>query len=187
MDVLAVLIAAGEGKRWDGRGHKLLAPFHERPLLCWAIDHAVDSGLEVLVVYGAIDYTDIATSAGARAIENPDWKQGQATSLALTCDVARSEGRDAIVVGLGDQPLLHPSSWTTVANAPHDFDIVVATYEGQRGHPVRLSASTWPLLRRTGDQGARLLMSERPDLVRELACRGNPADIDTLEDLNRWS
>ncbi|MBI1843707.1 MAG: nucleotidyltransferase family protein [Actinobacteria bacterium] len=185
--VLAVLLAAGAGERWAGPGHKLTTMFRGKPVVVRAIEHVVASGLDVLVVHGAVDLTALARGCGARVVLNPRWIEGQASSLGVACDVATREGFDAIVVGLGDQPLLRSSAWSAVAGAADDLDIVVATYDGVRGHPVRLAASTWPLLDRTADRGAGQLLRNRPDLVREVACEGNPADIDTMEDLRRWS
>jgi CTP:molybdopterin cytidylyltransferase MocA len=83
-------------------------------------------------------------------------------------------------------PGLTPSAWRTVAEA-EGGPIVVATYGDRRGHPVRLDATVWTLLPTSGDEGARSLISRRPELVTEVACEGKATDIDTREDLRRWS
>jgi len=102
-------------------------------------------------------------------------------------EAAERAGHDLAVIGLGDQPLVSPAAWRLVAEADAELPIVVATYGGERRNPVRLSRSVWAELPTEGDAGARVLMAGRPELVSEVACPGEPADVDTQEDLARWS
>lgn len=196
-----MVLAAGGGSRWraslatppgsdrpgsnQGAAHKLLAPFQGSTVVEWAVGHAVAAGLSATwVVTGAVDLSGVL-GPDVETLFNPSWAEGQATSLGVAVARARQQGVGALVVGLGDQPLVPPESWAAVAAS--EADIAVATYDGQRRNPVKLSAQVWDLLPAVGDEGARALIRSRPDLVREVPCQGNPVDIDTREDLDRWS
>lgn len=185
--VAAVLLAAGGGARFGGGGHKLLAPLRGRPVVAWALQAAVAAELDaVVVVTGAVPLDDlVAAVAGDRAVvvRNDRWRDGQAGSLQAGIGWCASRGFDAAVVGLGDQPLVGTAAWRAVAGATH-APVVTATFGGRRRPPVRLARAVWPLLPREGDDGARVLMEQRPDLVGEVACRGNPVDVDTPENLH---
>ncbi|MHB8671486.1 MAG: nucleotidyltransferase family protein [Acidimicrobiales bacterium] len=184
MSSIAVVLAAGAGQRFAGDQHKLRASFRGRPLVEWAVDAARRSGLDTIVVTGAVDLADVLDPEVV-VVPNPGWSSGQASSLDVARSWALSHGHDAMVVGLGDQPLVTTEAWSAVAAS--DGSIAVATYRGRRRNPVRLARDVWPLLPATGDEGARALMRRRPDLVVEVACSGEPADVDTVEDLRRWS
>jgi CTP:molybdopterin cytidylyltransferase MocA len=196
----AILLAAGAGSRFAGTHHKLFANLPARgadpagSVVERSLAHVVASSIgPVIVVTGAVEDLVTATDADGDTpavivCHNPSWADGQSTSLRVGLDAAGRLGATSVVVGLADQPFVEPDAWRAVAAA--DGPIVVATYDGHRGNPVKLDATVWPLLdepaRHDPDAGARALMRVRPDLVREVPCTGSPADIDTEEDLRRW-
>lgn len=181
----AVLLAAGEGSRFEGPTHKLRAPFRGRPLAAWAIEAVVAAGLdEVIVVTGAVDLADLIPT-GVTVLHNENWSQGQASSLRGAVWYAETQSHDAIVVGLADQPMVPSAAWQAVAAS--SSPIAIADFDGDRRPPTRLAKDVWPLLPVSGDEGARGVLRARPDLVEAIACNGSPVDIDTLEDLRTWS
>ncbi len=183
-----MVLAAGGGTRFRAgpdAAHKLLADWSGRPLVWWAVSSALAAGLDrTWVVTGAVDLGGVLPD-GTETLSNPAWAEGQASSLRVAVSKARLEGLDAVVVGLGDQPLVSSGAWQAVARCVSP--IAVATYDGARRNPVRLSAGVWDLLPRNGDHGARSVIRDRPDLVMEVPCQGDPADVDTREDLERWN
>ena len=191
----AIVLAAGAGSRFratDGRVgvHKLTALLSGRPVSSWALEAVRQADFEtVIVVTGAIELDPHSTSF-ATIVHNPGWASGQATSLQCGLRVADKLGTEAVVVGLGDQPFITAAAWRAVAASPSE--IAVATYPDsdgrpRRANPVLLRRSIWALLPSEGDQGARSLMSRRPELVTEVSCTGSPVDIDTMEDLQQWN
>ncbi len=190
--VAAVVLAAGGGSRFAGPGHKLLAPFRGRPVVEWALRAAAASGCgATLVVTGAVDLAPVLEAAGladrVTPVANPAWAEGQATSVAAALAAVAAGGFDSAVVGLGDQPLIPARAWQLVATSALDHPLAVATYGGRRRNPVRLDRVVWPDVAVVGDEGARGLLARSPELVAEVPCPGEPADVDTLEDLSRWS
>lgn len=185
MTTAAAVLAAGGGSRFEGSAHKLLAPFRGRPMVRWAVDAACAAGVdEVAVVVGAVDLAGVLPD-GVSVVANDRWRDGVATSLQAAVRWADEAGHEAVVVGLGDQPLVPAGAWRAVALSASP--IAVATYGGERRNPVRLHRSVWGLLPTEGDEGARAVFARAADLVGEVACDGEPADVDTVEDLGRWS
>ena len=127
---------------------------------------------DVVVVLGA---HDIETSA--RTVHCSEWERGRGASLrcglqALPDDVA------AAVVVLADGPSLSPDAIDRVLQVWRESaaEVVAATYEGNRGHPVLLARAAWD---RVPDEGARSL----PALLVPCDDLGAPGDVDVPDDL----
>jgi CTP:molybdopterin cytidylyltransferase MocA len=181
MTIAALVLAAGGGSRYVGPTHKLLAPYRGRPLVATALDAVAAASFdEMAVVAGAIDFVDVVP-AGMQVLENPDWASGLSSSLRVGIAWCARQGHDAVVIGLGDTPGVPTSAWEALRLV--DADVAVASFGGQLRPPVKLSAARYPDVPTEGDVGARALW-HRPGTL-EVACDGDPSDIDTLDDLTR--
>jgi molybdenum cofactor cytidylyltransferase len=187
MTTLAVVLAAGAGSRFGATSHKLRAVIDGVSILTRAVTNARLSKIgDVVVVTGAQRFEDLLEDT--HTIHNDSWQTGQRSSVLCAIDEAERRGCDVVVIAAGDQPFVTPEDWQAVASDPSP--IAVATYNGQRGTPVRLHKSVWETFRTMqgdADAGARSLMHLHPELVSEVACKGSGVDIDTTEDLERWT
>lgn len=185
---MGLILAAGSGERFQASGGdrpKVMSILRGKPLVAHVLAAVGTAGLdEVAIVEGADDLGEIVP-AGVTRLRNPRPGEGIASSLQVGLGAARTGGHDAVVVALGDQPGVTAGAVRLLASQPPDPPIAVATYAGRRGTPVRVHASVWDLLPVTGDEGARALMRSRPELVQEVPCPGEPADVDTVQDLER--
>lgn len=182
---IAVLLAAGGGRRFGGSTHKLLAVHDGRTVWQHSLGHLLDAGFRhTIVVTGATALHPLPPEV--THVHHPGWADGQAGSLRAGVAAAEALGADHVVVGLADQPAIPASAWKAIAGA-RPAPITVATYDGETGpNPVRLRADVWPLLPASGDAGARHVIAAHPEWVTTVACLGSAFDIDTWEDLRRW-
>jgi molybdenum cofactor cytidylyltransferase len=182
----AAVLAAGRGSRLGGDASKPLLEWRGRPLVAWALDAALASGLApVLVVVGyRADEVRAALAGEAEIVENPEWEEGIASSLrAVLTALTTRPAVDAVCVGLADQPLVGAEAYRRVAAT--EAELVVPTYDGQPGNPVKLARSLWAeALELRGDVGARALARDRAVHI-DCTGTGSAADVDTLEDLER--
>jgi CTP:molybdopterin cytidylyltransferase MocA len=186
--VRAIVLAAGAGSRFGGG--KLAASIDGKPVLAHVLDALAEAGLANPVVVLAPGGDHPAIDLGnAERITNPDPGRGLASSLQLGWAGAMGAERppDAVVVTLGDQPLIRAEVLRSIALMPLDRTrpIVAARYKRSGAHnPVRVEAGAAELIHQAaGDRGLGPILQRHPELVRWLDVDGDNPDVDTATDL----
>jgi CTP:molybdopterin cytidylyltransferase MocA len=163
--IAAVVLAAGASSRFGAPKQAILLP----EVLARLEETDVDA---VVVVSGAY-----SLETAAPTVECEDWERGPGASL--RCGLAAlPSGVEAAVVVLADGPDLAPATVDRIIEVWQESaaEVVAATYDGVRGHPVLLARSAWP---QVPDEGARSL----PALTVPCDDLGAPGDVDTPEQL----
>ncbi len=183
--IAAVILAAGQSSRMGQ--HKLLLPVQGKPLLLHAVEHAIAAGFaEVLVVVGYHAEAVRALLSGypVRLVENPNYAQGQSTSLRAGIAALPTQTTAAMIL-LGDQPLVSPAILQRLMRAWRDSGrpIVAPYYAGQRGNPVLFARALFPeLLGVSGDQGGREVLQKHAADIEPVPI----AEADAAQDLDTW-
>jgi CTP:molybdopterin cytidylyltransferase MocA len=164
--IAAVVLAAGAATRFGAPKQQLLLP----RVLARLAESPVD---ETVVVVGA----HAIQAEGARVVECPGWEQGPGASLRR--GLAALEPRvEAAVVCLADGPNLAPDAVRRVLKAwrAGGGDVVAASYDGARGHPLVIGRAAWGSIPDEGLRGLPVTLVPCDDL-------GAPGDVDSPGDL----
>ncbi len=192
MTAVAVVLAAGASTRFGSP--KLLAPLGGRAVLQHVLDAIAAAGLaDVVVVLGAEAASIEPAMAwrGERRVVNPRPEDGLSSSLRLGLDAAaEAPGADAVLVVLGDQPMVRPGvirALVAVADSPGAAaaQFVRPRYAADAApNPVLVRRTAWALAAGLeGDWGLGPLLANRPELVVEVPVEGANPDVDTPADL----
>ncbi|MFW2851171.1 nucleotidyltransferase family protein [Sphingomonas sp. TX0543] len=192
MALYALLLAAGEGRRFGGG--KLTALHRGMPLVQHALSAAVRAPVkEIIVVLGA-DAEGVGRAVAQSAVSVPvrmiiasDWAAGMSASLRAGV-LALPEDAEGALVFLGDMPDVPGELASRLAAVVRSgAPAAVPAYLGQRGNPVLLGRTLLAKVGSlTGDRGARMLLADAkvvhtddPGILRDVDV---PADLESHGD-----
>jgi CTP:molybdopterin cytidylyltransferase MocA len=182
-----VVLAAGAGSRFGGS--KLEARVDGRPVLQHVLDTLAEAGLPDPVVVVADPPPSGIDWGRAQLVTNPDPSRGLSSSLQLgwTWAMAQVPPPDAVLLALGDQPLLRADVVRALIAEPLDASrpLIATRYSDHEArNPVRIEPAAEELIAGGyGDFGLGPQLSDHPELVRLVAIEGGNPDIDRRGDL----
>ncbi len=187
--VAAVVLAAGQSRRM-GATNKLLAPVDGRPMVRHAVDAALASQADPVVVVTGHDAASVRQALDGldvRFADNRDYGDGLSSSL--KAGIAAVGDADGAVVLLGDMPRVTAAHIDTLIAAFDPVEgrgICVPTWQGARGNPVLWGRAYFgEIAAITGDVGAKHLIGANAEAVAEVALDSDAVlvDVDTPDAL----
>lgn len=189
MFTTGLVLAAGSSSRL-GQPKQLLE-FRGRTLLDNTLDVARSCEFDQLIVAlggAAPEVRDQVDLSGCVVVDNVHYTTGCSSSIVAALDVV-DERADGMLLMLGDQPELSPTSVATLMDAAQSSvaSIAVCAYDDGRGHPFWFARSTFEALRDLhGDKGVwRMIESGSWPVVEARIPDTIPLDVDTWEDYER--
>jgi len=184
--ISAIVLAAGISKRM-GKLKQLLA-FGKSTILEETLKNLLNSKVDEVVVVLGFQSEKIAQkiiTLPVKQIKNPHYLRGMSSSIrwGLT---AINKKTDAILIALGDQPLILPDIFNKLIDehCRNHAGITIPVYKGRRGHPLIFDIKfKEDFLELAGDIGGRDITSKYPDDILEVEIHSDSVikDIDDRE------
>ncbi|MGQ0504818.1 MAG: nucleotidyltransferase family protein [Myxococcaceae bacterium] len=135
---VAVILAAGEGKRM-GFPKALLEYEKNRSFLGHLASIFSKAGCDPLAVTGKDTELVRTHHPELRVVSNPDWEDGQFSSVRKGLQAALDEGADVIAIHPVDMPTVRVSTVSSLFGKLNGSQGVVPEFEGATGHPLLLT------------------------------------------------
>ena len=193
--IIAVILSAGESSRM-GRPKALLpidgVRFIEK--IVTALKSTRVNEIIAVLGHNAEEMRQKVSDLPVKIVLNPDYKQGQLSSLiAAIRNIESGENHsrvDAILVHLVDHPYINADLVNLMIDRFYETKklIVVPCHQGRRGHPVIFSRALFnELLAAPLDQGAKTVVRAHRDQTLEIDTddAGVTVDIDTPEEYQK--
>ncbi len=185
--VTAIILGAGESSRM-GRP-KLLLPFGDSTIIGTVISHVLASSVEkAIVVLGSNfeSHREVIKDYAVEIVNNKQYREGMFSSVKCGLE-AVPDGADAVMVLLGDQPMIQADEMDQLIESYRNSEkgIAIATHGNKRGHPILFGKkfisdiNGYP-----GEASLRDLLQKHPSEILEIKT-GNDGilrDIDTEND-----
>ena len=164
-----VVLAAGAASRFGRPKQNILLPA--------VLERLARAELAELVVVAGAHPITAALPDSIHLVECPEWAEGPGASL--RCGLrALSASVEAAVVLLADGPALDPRAIERLVSAWRSGggDVLAASYDGVRSHPVLMARAAWCAVPLGGGRELAAVLVDCSDLPR-------PGDVDTEADL----
>jgi molybdenum cofactor cytidylyltransferase len=168
---------------------KLTLSVMGRPMLQIVLDTLRKTKLQGVVVVLGAGKEEIRRSIRfqeEKVVVNDRHTEGMSASLKAGI-ASVDEGTDAVLVVLGDMPLLSAATVDRLVDAYEGSKnkVVVPTYHGRRGNPVIIDKSLFPeVMKLGGDEGAKAVVAANKASTLEVPVEdaGTVTDFDSLAD-----
>jgi molybdenum cofactor cytidylyltransferase len=193
--IVAVVLSAGESSRM-GRP-KALLPVDGVRFIEKIVTALKSTRVAKIIAVLGHDADEMRRQIGdlpVTMVVNPNYKQGQLSSLVAAINSIQSSkdsaSVDGILVHLVDHPYINPDLVNLMIDRFHETKklIVVPRYQGRRGHPVIFSSALFAeLLAAPLDQGAKTVVHAHRHETLEIDTEdeGVTIDIDTPEEYRK--
>lgn len=189
--VVAIVLAAGGSSRLGTP--KQLVPFRGAPLVRHAAAAAAGAGARpVIVVLGAQSEKVGAAVQGLEgvvSVENEQWREGMASSIAAGVREAEriDPDCDGVLIAVADQPLVDESALRRLLDAfGSGHRVVASAYSETIGVPAVIGREHFhELLALTGDAGAGMWLRAGGAPVHRVRMPDAAIDVDCAEDAKR--